>query len=432
MNTIADKKRYFIDKESTLLYLEEHSDELFRFTRQLIAVPSPNPPGEEVAVADLVLERMKDLGLADPVIEAKAPHRPNVIYRLNGQNDGLSVALCGHLDTKPVGDGNRWACDPYQGQVKDDRLYGLGSGDMKAAVAAMIYAVAALKSVDASLAGNLWLAFTADEEAGSEFGMDYLVEQGLLKADVALLGEPAGINREWEQLCLLSRGNCCFKIKVGGTQMHSSISDIQPSVNASVKMAGVMSRMAQELLPRIRHQSHRLCPQGPTLNVGVVVKGGVYYGVYPGKAEFSCDLRTLPGMTRRRVEQDINGWLATLRREDPDLEVALEFEKAPLDWIEPSEIDAGHPLVAAMQQAAESVLGQPIPLGCMPGTTDAPKLQFGLGIPTIPAFGPGLLPLAHGPNEYISIKSPLQAAKIYALGVLTYLSNSDSNQGELR
>lgn len=137
-------------------------------------------------------------------------------------------------------------------------------------------------------------------------------------------------------------------------------------------------------------------------------------------------------MTRQGVEQDINGWLATLRREDPDLEVQLEFEKAPLDWIEPSEIEAEHPLVEAMQQAAESVLGQPIPLGCMPGTTDAPKLQFGLGIPTIPAFGPGFLPLAHGPNEYISIKSPLQAAKIYALGVLAYLSDTDSNQGELR
>ena len=427
-----DGQKFDMDyQKKVLLYLEKNSDELLRFTRELIAAPSPNPPGEEVAVADLVVQRMKDLGLANPAIEARAQHRPNVIWRLAGQADGPSLVLSGHLDTKPVGDRSRWDCDPYRGKVEDGRLYGLGSGDMKAAVAAMIYAAAALKSAGVSLNGDLWLAFTADEEAGSEFGMDYLVERGLLKADAALLGEPAGISREWERLCLLSRGNCCFKIKVSGSQMHSSISDIQPSVNASVKMAGVMTRMARELLPRIRHKAHKLCPQGPTLNVGVIVKGGVYYGVYPGSAEFSCDLRTLPGMTRQGVEKDINGWLETLHREDPELEAQLEFEKAPLDWIEPSEIDAGHPVVEAMQQAAESVLGQPIPLGCMPGTTDAPKLQIGLGIPTIPAFGPGLLPLAHAPNEYISIKSPLQAAKIYALGVLAYLSDTDSNQGEV-
>ena len=83
-------------------------------------------------------------------------------------NVGIHRDRSGHLDTKPVGDRNRWACDPYRGKVEGGRLYGLGSGDMKAAVAAMIYAAAALKAVGVSLDGDLWLAFTADEEAGSD------------------------------------------------------------------------------------------------------------------------------------------------------------------------------------------------------------------------------------------------------------------------
>ncbi len=417
-------------QKQILRHLEENSDELFGFTRELIAAPSPNPPGDERAVADLVIDRMARLDLGRPRIEAKDPDRPNLLWRMDGRTRGPSLVLSGHLDTKPVGDWTRWNCDPFSGSLEAGKLYGLGSGDMKAAVAAMVYAAAALKTVQVPLAGELWLAFTADEEAGSRFGMDHIVKQGLLKADAALLGEPAGLDREWERLCLLSRGNCCFKIKILGTQMHSSISDIRPSVNASVKMAEVMARMARELPPRISHRPHELCPQGPTLNVGVMVKGGVYYGVYPGNAEFSCDLRTLPGMTREGVERDIRGWLGTVRRDDPDLQAELEFEEPPLDWIEPSEIDSTHPLVGAIQKAAEEVLGVPVPLGCMPGTTDAPKLQYGLGIPTIPAFGPGLLPLAHGPNECISQKSPLQAAKIYALGVLAYLSAGKMNQGE--
>jgi len=77
--------------------------------------------------------------------------------------------------------------------------------------------------------------------------------------------------------------------------------------------------------------------------------------------------------------------------------------------------------VVATQAAAERVFGTCPPLGCIPGTTDSPKLQFGLGIPTIPAFGPGRLPLAHSPNEHIAVESPLQAAKVYALCALNYL-----------
>jgi acetylornithine deacetylase len=203
--------------------------------------------------------------------------------------------------------------------------------------------------------------------------------------------------------------------------MHSSISDLLPSVNASSKMAFVLGRMQQELPPRIQYTPHPLCPQGPTLNVGVMVKGGVFYGVYPGYAEFACDLRTLPGMSQEGVCRDIEAFLDELRQQDPQLKVELEFEPLPLGWIEPSEIPADHPLVAAIQKAAEQVLGVSPPLGSLPGTTDAPKLQFGLGIPTIPAFGPGRLPLAHSPNESISVRSPLQAAQIYALCAINYL-----------
>jgi acetylornithine deacetylase len=292
---------------------------------------------------------------------------------------------------------------------------------MKAAIAAMIYAAAALHASRVPLDGNLLLAFTADEEAGSTFGADYLVEERLVRADAAVLGEPAGIHDEWEYICLISRGNCCFRIKVRGTQMHSSISDLLPSVNASSKMAYVLRRMQKDLPSRIQYTPHPLCPQGPTLNVGVMVKGGVFYGVYPGYAEFACDLRTLPGMSQEGVRRDIEAYLNELQREDSELNVQLEFEPLPLGWIEPSEIPADHPLVVAMQNAAEQVLGASPPFGAIPGTTDAPKLQFGLGIPTIPAFGPGRLPLAHSPNECISMDSPLQAAKIYALCALNYL-----------
>ena len=408
-------------KAAVLRYLDDHRDELLEYTRDLIATPSMNPPGDERAMADAVIGRLNDLGLKGAEVKAKVPERPNVIFQLNGDPAGPTLMLSGHLDTKPIGEAAQWHTDPFGGEIIDDQLYGLGSGDLKAAIAAMIYAAAALDFTKVTLGGNLLLVFSADEEAGSTYGADYLVEEGLVHADAAVLGEPAGIQREWEYLCLISRGNCCFRIKVRGSQMHSSISDILPSVNASAKMAHVLWRMQNELAAELNYSPHPLCPQGPTLNVGVMVSGGVYFGVYPGYAEFACDLRTLPGMTQEGVRRDIEKFLDRMRQQDAELKVELEFEPLPLGWIEPSEIAMDHPLVLAMHKAAEQVLGYRPPLGAIPGTTDAPKFQAGLGIPTIPAFGPGRLPLAHSPNEHISVNSPIQAARIYALGALNYL-----------
>jgi len=409
---------------AVMQYLNDRRDELLEYTRDLIAIPSMNPPGGERAMAEAVVRRLGSLGLGRADIKAKIPERPNVFCQLDGDPKGPTLMLSGHLDTKPVGDRSKWKTDPLGAEIVDGQLYGLGSGDMKAAVAAMIYAAAALKATGAPLGGNLLLACTADEEAGSAFGAEYLVEEQLVQADAAVLGEPSGIREEWEYLCLISRGNCCFRIKVWGTQMHSSISDILPSVNASAKMAYVLWRMQKDLASRIHHDPHPLCPQGPTLNVGVMVEGGVFFGVYPGYAEFACDLRTLPGMTQEGVRRDIEVFLDELRSEDPDLTVELEFEPLPLGWIESSEIPADHPLVVAMQDAAERVFGVGPTLGAIPGTTDAPKFQLGLGIPTLPAYGPGRLPLAHSPNEHISVDSPLQAAQVYAWCALNYLGVS--------
>jgi acetylornithine deacetylase/succinyl-diaminopimelate desuccinylase-like protein len=372
-------------------------------------------------MAEAVVRRLVDLGLGGAEIKAKSPERPNVLCRLAGAARGRTLMYNGHLDTKPIGNRAQWNTDPLRGETVNGRLYGLGIGDMKAAVAGMVYAADALRAAGVPLGGDLLLVFSADEEAGSAYGADYLVEEKLVHADAALLGEPCGVHREWEYICLLSRGNTCFRTRVWGTQMHSSISDILPSVNASAKMAYVLWRMHRDLRSHIHFSPHPLCPQGPTINVGVMVNGGVFFGVYPGYAEFATDFRTLPGMTRESVRQDLEAFLDELRREDPDLQVEIEPEPLPLGWIEPSEIPADHPLVKALQSATERVLGAIPPLGAIPGTTDAPKFQFGLGIPTVPAFGPGLLPLAHGPNECIAVDSVLQAAQIYALCALNYL-----------
>jgi acetylornithine deacetylase len=195
--------------------------------------------------------------------------------------------------------------------------------------------------------------------------------------------------------------------------MHSSISDRLPSVNATVQMARLIDRMDRELPGRLRR------PPGaePTVNVGVTARAGVFYGVYPGEAEFACDIRTLPGMTRELLVEDLEAFLRDAAADEPELDAELDFEL----WVPATEIDAGHELVAALRDAAEAVLGEPRPVGVFPGATDAPFFQLTAGIPTVAAFGPGFLPRAHAPNESAPVAGILQAAELYALAARRYV-----------
>ena len=401
-------------------WIDRHREDLLQFAGELIATPSPNLPGDERAVVEVIMTEMQRLGLTGAEIAAKSPDRPNVLFKLRGKRPGPVLMLCGHSDTKPVGDVSQWRTDPFKPVFNEGKLYGLGSTDMKGAVAAMIFATAALKQCEVDLAGDVLLVVNADEERSMKFGSEFLATEYGIHADVALLGEPSGIDGpEFEYLHLLSRGITCFKIRVFGTQMHSSLTDRLPSINANAKLANVLTRMNHEL--RLTFIPHSLCP-APTLNLGVKIEGGVGYGVCPGVALFEADIRTLPGMSRHQLQLDVEQCLDLMRRDDPDLNVEMEFEQPPLDWIPPTEVPADHPFVAALLISAQQVLGWRPQLSAFPGGTDASKFQGLANIPTIPSFGPGWLSLAHGPNECVGIEAIVQAAKIYAMSAKSYLS----------
>ena len=176
-------------------FLEERRDDVLEFTRRLIATPSPNPPGDERAVAKVVAERLDEFGIDDvewlstDEDRANLMTRPNLIARIPGDGPGRTLILSGHLDTKPAGDMDKWETDPWDPVVREGNLVGLGSGDMKAAVAGMVYAAAALKTVG-GFGGELTLVLTADEEAGSVLGSKWLAEAGHLRGDTCVIGEP--------------------------------------------------------------------------------------------------------------------------------------------------------------------------------------------------------------------------------------------------
>jgi acetylornithine deacetylase/succinyl-diaminopimelate desuccinylase-like protein len=405
-------------QDAALAFLDEREGVVVELAKALVAAPSPNPPGDERAAAAVVQAALGDLGLPAARVVCDDPTRPNLLLRIDGARPGPHLALCGHLDTKPVGEAaDEWRTDPFTPTIVGDRLYGLGSTDMKGAVAAMVLAGAAFAAVAERAAGSLSLVFTADEEYGSTHGAVLLARLGQIEAEAIVLGEPSGVVRDWEATRIVSRGICCFRIVVGGTQTHSSISDQLPTVNAVEAMARTLVGLRRELRPRF--PPHPLCPSGPTINLGVRVLGGVGYGVLPGHAEFWSDVRTTPGMTLCEVREDIETALARVAPEVPGATVELALHPE-LGWVDATEVAPEHPAVRAVQAAAERVLGEAPPLAAFPGATDAWGFQGIGGVPTIAAFGPGLLPLAHGPNEWVSLASLEQAVRLYAVAALAF------------
>jgi acetylornithine deacetylase/succinyl-diaminopimelate desuccinylase-like protein len=374
----------------------------------LIEAPSPNLPGDERAVAGVITDALKERGLPAPEVIAKEPHRPNLLATIDFGPGGRHLCLCGHMDTKPVGSA-KWDTDPFGPSVDNGRLYGLGACDMKGALAAMIVAAAAIDDVDR---GRLSLLFTADEENGAALGARFLAETQAVHADAVVIGEPAGIEEDWDYLHLISRGIANFTVKVRGDQGHSSLSDRRDMVNASVTMARLLVAFAEEFHPSVPQSGS--VPWSATVNPGVKVSGGVTFGVLPGAAEFAVDVRTVPGMERDGLESELKEWLHEKTLAMPALRATVEFEPEPRAWLPATEVREDAAVAVATTETLHEAFGRPPPLSAFPATTDAAWLQGLAGIPTLPAVGPGLLERAHAANEFVSIDALKVTPSVYA------------------
>jgi acetylornithine deacetylase len=334
---------------------------------------------------------------------------------LHGFRKEPVLMLNAHIDTKPIGDRNAWSVDPFSGTIRNGEMYGRGAVDMKSAAAAMIMAVSVIKESRLSPNGTILLAMTGDEEAEGSLGVGWLVTEKGVRADAAIVGEPSGVNESFEYLDVSTRGVYAFDLIVKGTQMHSSLSDIKRGVNASLKLAKILSRMSAEL--KLEHAPDPFYPQGVTINPGVFIRGGVWYGVLPGLCIAGNDIRTLPRMSKDKVGEDIDRWLDRLRAEDPELDVSAELKL----WLEGAEIHQEEPIVRSCARAYQEIFGHEPKIGGFPGAVDA-RFMINQGhFPAVPAFGPGLLHLAHGPDERVPVEDIIKATKIYAIAALDYL-----------
>lgn len=359
----------------------------------LVAAPSPNPPGDERAVASVIAEALSALGLPPPVLLAKSPERPNLLVRIGGE--GPRLMLAGHMDTMPAGNLASWRTDPFLLDHTDGWLAGLGVADMKAGIVAALMAAARLVR-DSAWSGGLDLLFVADEENCSAYGMKWLAAEGALTADAAVILEPSGgpYAGSWDRLFIAQRGSAVVELVAHGLPGHSA-AQIPAKERAGVALARAMTALADaDLFSDLRHPVDGTTP---TVNIGTMLGGGITPFMHPETLSATVEVRVVEPMTMADVHTAIRRVVAEAGLAD---RVDVLPAASPLDWVPPSPAVADHRLLTAATQAWRTVLGREPAAGVLLGVTDSSWLSLA-GIPTLPAFGCGSLAVAHQPNERI-------------------------------
>lgn len=319
------------------------------------------------------------------------PGRPNVIVRLPGQNPGRRVILEAHMDTASV---QGMDIPPFEPRIADGRMYGRGTCDTKAGLAAMMHAVASLHAEGIRPPCEVWLAAVVDEEF-SYRGVVKLCE-GLTGA-AALVAEPTGL-----RAVIASKGVLRWRIKVTGRAAHSSKPHL--GINAISRMARIIQAIDEDNR-QLATRPHPLL--GPaTCNVGVI-QGGTQVNFVPDACFIELDRRLLPNETTAAVLAHYQGLLDTLKREDPALTAVME---SPLLT---DEALATPPDCAAAQLASTVLRGMGFDgqLAGVPFGSDASKLAR-QGVPSL-VFGPGSIDQAHSAVEFVPLTEVEQAYEFH-------------------
>lgn len=364
--------------------------------------------------AEVLLEPMEE----SQIIEGKKAYgegnpghdytdRYNLVATFKGQG-GRSILFDGHVDTMPPGDRKRWSFDPLKPEMRDGKLYGLGSCDMKGGLMASIMAVRLLQDAGFDLPGDVKILSVVDEEGGGNGTLAAMVNGH--RADAAVVCEPTGV-----AITRAHMGFVFFSVVTRGVALHSGTK--WRGVNAIEKamvLIRALNDMEHEWLMKYRHP---LLPP-PTLNVGVI-EGGTAGSTVPDRCEFKFCLHYLPGaMDRDQVVHEVferiltrsggDGWLA----ENPP-EISIYQEGRAF------EMEEDHPFVDAVRESVASATGgNPLVNGSAAGN-DARLLKNIGNMPTV-ILGPGPLENCHMPDEWLPVDEYFACILAYAHLILNW------------
>ena len=384
--------------------IESRRDEMAELTAALVAIDTENPPGRNYERCVRFLgERLDAIGFEsriEPVPGGDAdPAHPRFWLQAALGESSQTVYFHGHYDVVPA-----QSRDQFTPSVTDDTIFGRGSTDMKGGLVSMIYAMWALREIGASLNGRIALQVVPDEETGGALGAHALNERELLVGDDAvamITAEPTG--RVVWHAC---RGAITCRVTVRGRQSH--VGHAYRGINAFEHMLSVADALsALENVVRERLTSYPLEPEDARrsiLMMGGEVSGGANFNVVPENVTFSVDRRINP---EEDFDTEKKRLLEAIHSTDGDVDVEL-FQEA-----RPAGVSESDRAAAILREATADVRGEPAPLELCPGILEI-RFYAERGVPAL-AYGPGLLSVAHGPQEFVKRQDLEDVAVVYAL-----------------
>jgi putative selenium metabolism hydrolase len=378
-----------------------NAEQLASFAQDLVRLPSPS--GQEGQVAARLSEEMQRVGFA----EVRTDQVGNVIGRI-GDGRGPTIMLEGHIDTVASGDPAKWRYGPYGAQIVDGVLYGLGTTDMKGALAAMVYGVKALVDAGVELHGNLYMVGAVQEEPCEGVALGMLLQQQGIRPDVVLIGEATSL-----QVARGQRGRLELKVTTHGQSCHASA----PERGKNAIYEAARALVAIELMATQMDNDPFLGKA--TIAVTQIESSALSRNAVPDRCVLYVDRRLTSGETEAKATAQLRN---LIHREAVNATVDIsEYVSRSYTgyeyrvrqyypcWATPENSE----WIRRLAGATERELGYRPRIGRWDFSTDGVYSAGVAGIPTI-GFGPGEEKYAHTVEEQVSITHLVDAARVYA------------------
>src|SRR5271166_2007886 len=397
--------------------IQKDAAELEKFIFEFVKIPSENPPGMHYRTCcDFLCSYLSQFGFEPFVHSLPVPGRaePALVVQAFLGTGGPTVYFHGHYDVVPASDPSQFAPS-----IKDGKMFGRGTADMKAGLGLMLFAVKALKDCAIPLRGRIGLTFVPDEETGGVKGSHLLLRHGILgKHGIAMFtAEPTG-GVVWNG----SRGALSLRITVDGKAFH--VGHHYRGINAFEAMVELSNRLLQHKTKvAARQTAYAIAPEAArssVLLIGGTVAGGSNFNVVPDRCTFTVDRRMNPEESLEIEERELMKIIEQAPPSGASVEVEV-FQREPS-----SASDAQSAVARKLAKSAARVLKEEPSFELCPGLLET-RFYAQQHIPAF-AYGPGLLSVAHGPNEFVNLKMTTEFALIYALAACDILSDHESGE----
>lgn len=405
-------------------YLDSHHDELLATLRDLVRIPTVNPPGADYdQITKRLVTELQDSGLRarrfsipPALLKKTLPPEQHAFPRYNVLGfwpvaAEKTIHFNAHYDVVPVS-GDWRHKDPFSGKVEGGWIYGRGTADMKGSIASLLFALKALRAAKTPPLMNVEVSFTADEETDSILGSEWVVKNAPIAPDYAVVMEGG----EGDAICCGHNGVVWLNVVVHGRAAHGSRPE--RGVNALEKMAALVLALDEHKRQLARRSF--LSPEGktmhPTMNLGGVFASGPggKINTVPALASFSIDRRVLAIETVANAERELRAFLKSAARAIPDCRITIEKVSENHPCYSPPE----DPIFVAMESIVSRVRRNRSVFNVSSGFNDMHFFSHHLKIPTV-GYGPGGEKY-HAVDERARVLDLVRTAKIYAELLTTF------------